>query len=94
MLLLDEELNIHTILLRDRMLGLSLIHIYRFVTHLKFYARRIVSGEGYGDEDSDLLDVVRFKYPKAYALSLIHISRYRYRTGSRRHAARNQRGCT
>lgn len=43
------------------------LNYYRFVTHLKFYARRIVSGEGYGDEDSDLLDVVRFKYPKAYA---------------------------
>ncbi len=38
-----------------------------FVTHLKFYARRIVSGAGYGDEDSDLLDVVRFKYPRACA---------------------------
>ena len=34
------------------------LNYYRFVTHLKFYARRIVSGEGYGDEDSDLLDVV------------------------------------
>lgn len=43
------------------------LNYYRFVTHLKFYARRIVSGEGYGDEDGDLLDVVRFKYPKAYA---------------------------
>ena len=43
------------------------LNYYRFVTHLKFYARRIVSGEGYGDEDSDLLDLVRFKYPKAYA---------------------------
>ena len=43
------------------------LNYYRFVTHLKFYARRIVSGEGYGDEDSDLLDVVRFKYPRAYA---------------------------
>ena len=29
------------------------LNYYRFVTHLKFYARRIVSGEGYGDEDSD-----------------------------------------
>lgn len=43
------------------------IDYYRFVTHLKFFARRIVSGQQYGDEDSDLLEVVRFKYPRAYA---------------------------
>ena len=43
------------------------LNYYRFVTHLKFYARRIVSGEKYGDEDADLLEVVRFKYPRAYA---------------------------
>ena len=36
------------------------LNYYRFVTHLKFYARRIVSGEKYGDEDADLLEVVRF----------------------------------
>ena len=44
------------------------LNYYRFVTHLKFYARRIVSGEGYGDEDSDLLDVVRFKVPACLRL--------------------------
>lgn len=40
---------------------------YRFVTHLKFFARRIVSGDHYGDDASDLLEVVRFKYPRAFA---------------------------
>ena len=39
---------------------------YRFVTHLKFFARRIVSGQRYGDDDADLLDVVWYKYPRAY----------------------------
>lgn len=43
------------------------IDYYRFVTHLKFFARRIVSGDRYGDDEADLLEVVRFKYPKAYA---------------------------
>ncbi|MDO4270948.1 MAG: PRD domain-containing protein [Eubacteriales bacterium] len=42
------------------------IDYYRFVTHLKFFARRIVSGQQYGDDASDLLEVVRFKYPRAY----------------------------
>nr|WP_297173015.1 PRD domain-containing protein [uncultured Agathobaculum sp.] len=39
---------------------------YRFVTHLKFFARRIVSGQHYGDQDADLLDAVWYKYPRAY----------------------------
>ncbi|HIX10965.1 MAG TPA: PRD domain-containing protein [Candidatus Agathobaculum pullistercoris] len=39
---------------------------FRFVTHLKFFARRIVSGQHYGDGDADLLDVVWYKYPRAY----------------------------
>ena len=43
------------------------IDYYRFVTHLKFFARRIVSGQQYGDEDADLLGVVRYKYPRAFA---------------------------
>lgn len=50
--------------------GIELDHdsldYYRFVTHLKFFARRIVSGEQYGDDASDLLEVVRFRYPKAF----------------------------
>ena len=45
----------------------STIEYYRFITHLKFFARRIVSSQKYGDEDTDLLEVVRFKYPRAFA---------------------------
>ncbi len=43
------------------------IHYERFITHLKFFARRIVGSQKYGDEDTDLLEVVRFKYPCAFA---------------------------
>lgn len=43
------------------------INYYRFVTHLKFFAQRIMNGKKYGDEEADLLQVVRYKYPKAYA---------------------------
>ena len=42
------------------------LEYFRFVTHLKFFARRIVSGQHYGDGDADLLDVVWYKYPRAY----------------------------
>ena len=45
----------------------STIEYYRFITHLKFFARRIVGSQKYGDEDTDLLEVVRFKYPRAFA---------------------------
>lgn len=43
------------------------IDFYRFVAHLKFLARRIAAGEGYGDRDADLLPAVRRKYPMASA---------------------------
>ena len=39
---------------------------FRFVTHLKFFARRIVTGQNYGDGDADLLDAVWYKYPRAF----------------------------
>ena len=39
---------------------------FRFGTHLKFFARRIVTGQNYGDGDADLLDVVWYKYPRAF----------------------------
>ena len=42
------------------------LEYFRFFTHLKFFARRIVSGQHYGDGDADLLDVVWYKYPRAY----------------------------
>ncbi|WP_283673892.1 BglG family transcription antiterminator LicT [Butyricicoccus sp. Marseille-Q5471] len=42
------------------------INYYRFVTHLKFFAQRIMNGQRYGNGEEDLLAVVRYKYPKAY----------------------------
>lgn len=40
---------------------------YRFLTHVKFFAQRLMLGTYYEDDDSELLDVVRSKYPEAYA---------------------------
>ena len=39
----------------------------RFLTHVKFFAQRLMLGTYYGDDDSELLLAVRSKYPEAYA---------------------------
>lgn len=43
------------------------IDYYRFVTHLKFFSRRIVSGQQYGDDEEELVEMVRRKYPRAFS---------------------------
>ena len=43
------------------------VDFYRFVTHLKFLARRIAARQSYGDSDADLLPPVQVKYPAAFA---------------------------
>lgn len=44
------------------------VYYYRFITHLKFFAQRLVSGKEYQDENNDdLLEVIRIKYKNAYA---------------------------
>ncbi|WP_313642050.1 PRD domain-containing protein [Paenibacillus sp. FSL K6-0276] len=44
---------------------------YRFITHLKFFAQRLVNEVHYDHDDFDeMLDVVRIKYPKAYECAL------------------------
>lgn len=40
---------------------------YRFLTHVKFFAQRLMLGTYYEDDDSELLDAVRSKHPEAYA---------------------------
>ena len=38
-----------------------------FITHLKFFAKRLTEGKNYEDEDSDdLWEVIRRKYPQAF----------------------------
>lgn len=42
-------------------------HYCRFVTHLKFFAQRLLTHTTYnGDDNSELLAVVKKQYPKAY----------------------------
>lgn len=43
------------------------VYYYRFVTHLKFFAQRLVSGKMYGQDDQDeLLDAIKRKYVNSY----------------------------
>ncbi|MNN77792.1 Transcription antiterminator LicT [compost metagenome] len=42
------------------------INYYRFITHLKFFAQRMVNGKYYEDDDNELFEIIRLKYPKSY----------------------------
>jgi beta-glucoside operon transcriptional antiterminator len=43
---------------------------YRFITHLKFFAQRLVKGNHYNSTtDNDLYEVIKAKYPEAYSCS-------------------------
>lgn len=42
------------------------VYYYRFITHLKFFAQRLVQGKTYNGGEDDFLDVVRRKYATSY----------------------------
>lgn len=43
------------------------VYYYRFITHLKFFAKRLVEHNTYEENDNDdLWDVIKSKYPKAF----------------------------
>ncbi|MGY3749623.1 BglG family transcription antiterminator LicT [Vagococcus acidifermentans] len=42
------------------------VYYYRFVTHLKFFAQRVISGKQYHDDDSDLLAILKKKYHNSF----------------------------
>lgn len=44
------------------------VYFYRFITHLKFFAERLVNGNTFKSNDSDdLLDTIKVKYKNAYS---------------------------
>lgn len=43
---------------------------YRFITHVKFFAQRLLVGEHYEDEDVELLETLQKKYVSEYQCSL------------------------
>lgn len=49
----------------------SSLNYYRFITHLKFFAQRLLAGKHYDDdEDQILLDTIKKRYQKAYDCAL------------------------
>jgi len=47
------------------------LHFYRFITHLKFFAQRLVKGNHYDSStDDDLYQVIQMKYPEAHTCAL------------------------
>ncbi|APU72319.1 transcription antiterminator BglG [Companilactobacillus crustorum] len=46
------------------------LNYYRFITHLKFFAQRVLQGKHYDDEDdTDLLETLEHRYAKPYSCS-------------------------
>lgn len=39
---------------------------FRFITHLKFFAQRLLGGTHYEDDNEDLLEVIKYKYQSAF----------------------------
>ncbi|WP_322905836.1 BglG family transcription antiterminator LicT [Paenibacillus campi] len=46
------------------------LNYFRFLTHLKFFAQRVISGTASEQGDSPLHDMVKSQYPQAYACAL------------------------
>lgn len=42
------------------------MNYYRFITHLKFFTQRLASGRYYEDNDNELFEMIKVKYPKSY----------------------------
>ena len=42
------------------------VYYYRFVTHLKYFAQRLIENKSYENNEDNLLEIVKFKYKNAY----------------------------
>lgn len=53
---------------------------YRFITHLKFFAQRVLSDSVYEEEDTELFDILREKYADSYGcvLKIKELIEYEY----------------
>ncbi len=64
------------------------VYYYRFITHLKFFAKRLIERRTYEDEGDDLLEVIRNKYQDTYRcvekITQLCVVRHRRRSGARR----------
>jgi Transcriptional antiterminator len=42
------------------------LYYYRFITHLKFFAQRLLNNTHYDDDNKDLLEVIKYKHKKPF----------------------------
>ena len=42
------------------------VYYYRFITHLKYFAQRLIENKSYENNEDNLLEIVKFKYKNAY----------------------------
>jgi len=63
--LMQEVLNIVKYFFKIELNNESVYH-YRFLTHLKFFSHRILSGRQYQDAGDDLLNILRNKYQNSF----------------------------
>lgn len=59
------------------------VYFFRFITHLKFFAKRLTEQSGYDEKDgNDLLEVIKNKYMEAYGcvekITLFILKKYSY----------------
>lgn len=59
------------------------VYYYRFITHLKFFAQRLITHKTYQEENEDgLLDIIKIKYKNAYecvkTIKKFLVERYEY----------------
>lgn len=56
------------------------VYFYRFITHLKFFAKRLIDNKTYEDDENDLLDLIKLKYRNSYhcVLKIMYFLKTKY----------------
>ncbi|WP_276933458.1 BglG family transcription antiterminator LicT [Dubosiella newyorkensis] len=58
------------------------VHFYRFITHIKFFAHKLVYEKAYRNDNNELLEIIKNKYQNSYncveAISKMIYQKYNY----------------
>lgn len=64
----------------------SSLNYYRFISHVKFFAQRLLNGVHYEDDDEDLLEVIKYKHKAAFhcaeKIKKMILEKYHYEFGN------------
>lgn len=69
--LINDILNIVKVCFKDIKLEEGEINYDRLLTHLKYFAKRVLTNNQYKNESSDLLEIVSLRYEKAYRCATV-----------------------